>query len=47
MYGDPGIVSMIIAVVVGSVVAIPTYLYLMRKRIGDWINAKRNKKRPG
>lgn len=49
MYTDPGIVSMIIAAVVGTVIAIPTYMFLLRKKIGGWINARRHniKKRSG
>ena len=45
MYTDPGGLSMLIAAIIGAVIALPSYLFLMRKKIGDWISAKRNKKR--
>jgi hypothetical protein len=48
MYTDPGIISMVIAAIVGGLIAIPAYLYTIRKKIGDWINEQRikiNKKR--
>ena len=50
MYTDPGILSMVIAAIVGSVIAIPTYIFLLRKKIGGWINARKRHnvtKRPG
>jgi len=49
VYTDPGILSMIIAAIVGSVIAIPTYIFLLRKKIGGWFNARRkqNNKRSG
>ena len=43
MYTDPGIASMIIAAIVGAIIAIPTYLFIFKKRIGDWFNAKRKR----
>lgn len=50
MYTDWGVISLIIAGIVGFFVAIPAYVYHYRKKIGDWINArrkKRNQKGPG
>lgn len=49
MYTDPGVLSMLIAVAVGSVIAIPAYLFIIRKKIGDWLNERkrRNQNRPG
>lgn len=45
MYTDPGILSLVIAAVVGSIIAIPTYIFIFRKKIGDLFHGKRKDKR--
>lgn len=45
MYTDPGILAMVIAAIVGFVVAIPTYLIVYRKKIGEWFSARRKDKK--
>lgn len=47
MYTDPGVVSMIIAAVVGTILAIPTYLFIIRKKIGAWFNERRKRIKKG
>ena len=47
MYTDPGILTMVIAAAVGAVFAIPAYLVIYRKKIGDWLKRRKDDKRPG
>jgi hypothetical protein len=47
MYTDPGIVSMVVAAAVGAVIAVPVYLAIYRKKIGDWLKRRKDDKRPG
>lgn len=44
MYTDPGILGLIIAGLIGGVIAIPTYIIIFRKKIGDWIRGRRKNK---
>lgn len=44
MYTDPGILSMIIAAVVGGIVAVPAYLVLFRNKIRSWFDGRKRKK---
>ena len=48
-YTDAGLLSMAIQALIGASIAIPVYIFLLRKRIGDWLNGlrKRNQKGPG
>ena len=43
MYTDPGILSMIIAAIAGTIIGIPAYLLVFKNKIKGWINDKRKK----
>lgn len=43
MYGDPGLLSLIIAAVAGAIFAIPLYVRSVRIKIKGWFDGKRNK----
>jgi len=45
MYTDPGIAQMIMAAIVGLIVAVPTYLLLFRYKVKGWIDAIRKHKK--
>lgn len=43
MYTDPGVISMIIAAVAGSILAVPMFFKNYRNKIKEWFNARRKK----
>lgn len=43
MYTDPGTLSMIIAGIVGVILAVPTYLLVFKNKIKAWLNDRRKK----
>jgi hypothetical protein len=44
MYTDWGVISLLIAGIVGFFVAIPSFIYHYRKKLGEWFNAKFRKR---